>query len=53
MEKLTNAQAIKRYFEKDGGRPVTMPELKALTKDERDWFGQEACKALGVEYQAS
>lgn len=31
--------AIKTYFEKDGGRKVTIEEMKALTPDDRKELG--------------
>lgn len=47
--KLNNIQAIKEYFAKDGGRPVTMQELKDLSKEDRAELGALAAKELGAE----
>lgn len=44
--------AIKRYFEADpNGRPVSMDELKALSKEERQELGRWACAELGEEFE--
>lgn len=48
-EQLNKIQIIKRYFEQDGGRPVTMQEMKELTKDDRHELAVLAAKELGVE----
>lgn len=40
MPDLTsNVTAIKTFFESDGGRKVSMEEMKALTADERAYLG--------------
>jgi len=49
MEKISRIAAIKRYFELDGGRQVTMGEMKSLTKDDISWLATECAKALGCE----
>lgn len=46
---MNNIQAIKAYFSKNGGRPVTMQELKDLTKEDRAELGKLCADALGVE----
>lgn len=53
MEKLNSVQTIKRYFEADGGRQVTMAEFRALSADERMWLATEAAKAMGTELVAA
>ena len=45
---FSNAAEIKKYFAHEGGRPVSMEELKALSKDERDELGTLAHHALTV-----
>jgi len=47
MEKITKIKAIKEFFEADGGRPVTMNEMRELTADDRNELGVLAAKALG------
>lgn len=47
METITVIAAIKTFFGQDGGRAVTMDELKALSKTERDELGKLAAEALG------
>jgi hypothetical protein len=49
MEKVGNVAAIKRYFEADGGKKVTMDEMKALTAADRDELGAACAAALGLE----
>lgn len=49
MEQLNRIQAIKRYFEKDGGRTVTLQEIKELTKEDRHELADLAAKELGIE----
>lgn len=49
---MSNVSAIKRFFELDGGRQVTMAEMKALTKEDREELGELArieLKARGIE----
>jgi hypothetical protein len=43
---LTNVQAIKMFFEKDNGKPVTMDELKKLSPEERKELAVMAAVAL-------
>lgn len=45
---MTNIEAIKTFFEKDGGRKITMEELKALSVDERAELGKLCAAALGT-----
>jgi hypothetical protein len=49
MEKLTNVQAIRKYFESRGMRPVTMEELRELTPEQRERLGEACARMLGVE----
>lgn len=51
MEKISMVAAIKRYFEADGGRPVKMDEMKALTAGDREELGKACAAALGCELQ--
>lgn len=47
-----NIEAIKTFFEANGGRKVTMDELKALSRAERDELGSLAAAEMGVTIQA-
>jgi hypothetical protein len=49
MEKLNPVQALKAFFEADGGRPLTLEELKKLTSEERRELAELAAKAMGIE----
>lgn len=49
-EKVTRVAAIKRYFSTKE-KPVTLSEMKALTKDERDELGRAAAEAMGLEIE--
>jgi hypothetical protein len=49
MEKLTSVQAIRKYFESRGMRPVTFEELRDLTPEQRERLGQACARMLGVE----
>ena len=51
MEKIGMVAAIKRYFEADGGRPVTMTEFRELSSEARQELGEMAAKALGMELE--
>ena len=53
MEKMTRIKAIKTFFEADGGRKVSMQEMKKLTDDDKNELGQLACKELGFEMVSS
>ena len=46
---LTGLAAIKMYFESDGGKRISIEELKALPATDRHELGILACQALGVE----
>ena len=48
MEQLTNVAAIKAVFEADGGRKVTMDEMKALSIEDRQELG-DMCRAALLE----
>jgi len=48
-EKMKRIGAIKRFFEADGGRKLTVLELKKLTDDDKQELGELAAKELGVE----
>ncbi len=48
-EKVSSVIAIKRYFETDGGRNVTLQEIKDLPPEDRDELGPLAAKELGLE----
>ena len=46
----SNVKAIKMFFESGPrGRKVEMPELKALTQEEREELGAECRRTLGWE----
>lgn len=47
--KLTRTAAIKRFFEDDGGRKVTVDELKKLSPEDRQELGTMCAQALGAE----
>jgi len=49
MEKVGRVKAIKLFFEKDGGRKVTVQELKDLSQADRQELAELAAKELGVE----
>ena len=49
MEQLNRIQIIKRYFERDGGRPVSLQEMKELTREDRVELADLAAKELDVE----
>ena len=48
---MTGIKAIRTYFELDGGRKITMTEMKDLSKEERAELGKLACEALGETYE--
>lgn len=50
-EKVSPAKAIRSFFEADGGRKLTVAELKELTVDERMELAYLAADALGVEIE--
>ena len=39
IENMGNVKAIKFFFEQDGGRTVTMAEMKALSTEDRVELG--------------
>jgi hypothetical protein len=45
---MSKYQAIRAYFEQDGGRKVTMEELKALGKENADELAGLCAIELGV-----
>jgi hypothetical protein len=45
---MTRVQAIKTFFEANGGRKVENREVLALSVSERQEIGQMAADALGV-----
>jgi hypothetical protein len=47
--KMSKLKAIRNYFEADGGRKVTLSELKALTTEDKDELAPLAAAELGVE----
>jgi hypothetical protein len=49
MEKVTAIRAIKTYFELDGGKRVSMTEMKNLTNEDRVELGGLAAVELGME----
>ena len=51
MNTITSVKAIKTFFEKDGGRKVSVSELKALSPTERKELGILAAQALGLELE--
>ena len=56
MQQMSNVEAIKTYFNlPDGaeGRREIMELRKSLTKEGWDQFGQNCCKALGVEWKSA
>jgi len=53
MEKTTNVKAIKEFFEADGGRKVTMSEMRELSTKERGELGRMCAEALGKEIEQS
>lgn len=48
MNRIT---AIKTFFEKDGGRKVSMDEIKALSGPERDELATLAAAELGEKLE--
>jgi hypothetical protein len=49
MEHMTSVQAIRAFFEKDGGRRMALAELQALAIGERQELAALCAKELGVE----
>jgi len=50
---MSRIKAIKTFFEMDGGRKVSMAELKKLSSGDKDELGMLACIELGCELEAS
>lgn len=48
MSTMSRIQAIRMFFEKDGGRKVEMAEFKALSTGDRKELGELAAEKLGV-----
>lgn len=46
MPEMTNVAAIRAFFEANGGRKVTMDEVKALSAEDRQELGDLARAAL-------
>lgn len=44
---MTRVQAIRMYFEMDGGRKITLQEMKNLSIEERKELGALCLAALG------
>jgi len=49
MEQMTSVKAIRAYFEAEGGRKMTLKELRALSIEERQELAALYAKELGVE----
>ena len=47
MAGVSNIVAIRNFFESNGGRKVTMEELKALSTEERSEIGLLCAEAMG------
>jgi len=52
MKEVSNVQAIKEFFEANGGRKIGMEEMKALSNNERKELGALAASALGYSVKA-
>ncbi len=48
MKKIT---CIKEYFERNGGRQVSLEELKALSDKDRQELAELAAREMGVELE--
>lgn len=46
VTEMTAVKAIKTFFEM--GAKDAMTEIKALSPEERTWFGTECCRELGM-----
>jgi hypothetical protein len=49
--KMTPVQAIREFFQKDGGREVRLDELKHLSSEERAELAKLSAVELGVELE--
>lgn len=45
---MNNLQAIRAFFESDGGRKITMDEMKALSMEDKKELGALCAEKLGV-----
>jgi hypothetical protein len=50
-EVIGRVKAIKLFFEADGGRKVTVPELKSLTEQDRQELAELCAAELGKKLQ--
>ncbi len=44
-------QRIKKYFEANGGRPVTTEEFRALWEEEKEMLAQLVPEEIGVKFE--
>lgn len=44
----SNVVEIKKFFEANGGKPVSMAEMKALSAEDRTQLGDMAARANGT-----
>ncbi len=51
MRKMSRVKALREFFEADGGRRLSMEELKNLPPEDRKELGDLAAEALGVEIE--
>ncbi|MHC4175916.1 MAG: hypothetical protein ACYSWU_00305 [Planctomycetota bacterium] len=49
---LSPLAALKKYMEADGGRKVSLAELKKLSSEERRELGLLAAEELGVKIES-
>ena len=49
---MSRVEAIKRFFEADGGRKIENREVLDLSKEAREELGQMCATALGAELDA-
>ncbi len=50
-DKIKGVIAIKEFFEKDGGRKISVSELKELSPEDRRELGKLSAEALGKELE--
>jgi len=48
MKVMNRIQTIQAYFAMNGGRPVTLQEMKALTPEDRKELAELAAKEMGL-----
>ena len=53
QKEVGRIEAIKLFFESNGGRKVTMEELKVLKASDRDELGTLCAERLGLKLKAS